>query len=447
MKQPPSLHPSPGVGGGMYEDAIARLFALQSRGIRMGVSRMHDALRWRGRPDRGLVFVHVTGTNGKGSTSAMLATCLREAGYRTGLFTSPHLHRWTERIRIDGRPISETEAARRIGDVLDAFAMPGAPETTFFELTTLCAIEAFRDHGCDACVMEIGLGGRLDATNATASALSVVTGVALDHTNILGPTVGAIAREKAGIFRRGVPVVVGARDAAARRVLTRRARAVGAPLWLVGRDYDAACATDMDRTRTARIDVHQGTRVLRDVRLGLAGAHQIDNAACAVAGLWRLRDRGWRIPDAAIRRGLARTRWPGRLERVPGSPRLLFDAAHNPDGARTLARHLAVSTDRRTTVLVFGAMKDKDYRASLRTLAPHIARVFYPPTRMRRGATYPALNRVLRGTRARNMRDALARARRAAGKYGLVVVTGSIFVVAEARALTLGARSDPFIRM
>lgn len=431
-----------------YEDAIARLFALQSRGIRMGVSRMHEALRWRGRPDRGLVFLHVTGTNGKGSTSAMLASCLREAGYRTGLYTSPHLHRWTERIRIDGRPISEAEAARRIGDVLDAFAQPGAPETTFFELTTLCAIEAFRDHACDVCVMEIGLGGRLDATNATASALSVVTGVALDHTNILGPTVEMIAREKAGIFRRGVPVVVGARDAAARRVLTRRARAVGAPLWLVGRDYDVTVGAAGTRVAgTPRVDVRAGTRVLRDLRLGLAGAHQADNAACAVAGLWRLRDRGWRIPDAAIRRGLARSRWPGRLERVPGSPPLLLDAAHNPDGARTLARYLAATAPAHTTVLVFGAMKDKDYRASLRTLAPHIARAFYPPRRMQRGATHAALNRVLPGTRAHNMRDALARARRAAGKHGLVVVTGSIFVVAEARALALGVRSDPFIRM
>jgi dihydrofolate synthase/folylpolyglutamate synthase len=429
-----------------YEDAIGRLFALQSRGIRLGRSRMREALRWRGRPDRGLSFLHVTGTNGKGSTSAMLERVLREAGKRTGLFTSPHLHRWTERIRIDGAPIGEGEAARRIGEMLDAFAAPGAPETTFFELTTLCAIEAFRDHRCEVCVMEIGLGGRLDATNATASELSVVTGIALDHTSILGPTPRHIAREKAGIFRRGVPVVVGATDVAARRVLAQRARVVGAPAWLVGRDFRATEAPGNTPERPC-IDVVAGTRALRGVRLGLAGEHQVANAACAVAGLWRLSDRGWRIPEVAIRRGLARARWPGRLERISGSPDVLFDAAHNPDGARALARYLATTAEARSTALVFGAMKDKDFRASLRALAPHVARVFYPPRRMARGASGRALERAWPGVRARSMRDALARARRVAGRDGLVVVTGSIFVVAEARALVLGARSDPFIRM
>lgn len=423
-----------------YAEAIEELFLLQSRGIRLGVSRMHEALRFRGRPDRGLSFVHVTGSNGKGSTATMLASCLREAGYRTGLFTSPHLHRWVERVRIDGRPISEREAAARISDLLAAFTSPLAPETTFFELTTLCAIEAFRDHGCDVCVMEIGLGGRLDATNATGSELSVVTRVALDHTRILGRTLAAIAREKAGIFRPGVPVVSGARAPEARRVIEEHARSVRAPAWLVERGFTV-------EQLEGGVCVRAGKRELGGLRVGLGGAYQLDNVGCAVAALWRLRDRGWRVPDAAIRRGLLRARWPGRLERIAGRPPILLDCAHNPDGARALVRHLGTLRHGGRTVLVFGAMQDKEYRTMLRVLAPHVDRVLYPPPRMERGTRPEVLRRALAGSSARSMKEALARARRLAGRGGLVVVTGSIFVVAEARALLLGERTDPFIRM
>jgi dihydrofolate synthase/folylpolyglutamate synthase len=430
-----------------YAEAIERLFALQTRGIRMGVSRMEAALELRGHPERGQRFVHVGGTNGKGSVSAMVAACLSQAGYRTGLFTSPHLHRFVERARIDGRPLRESEAAARISELLSAFEQKGAPETTFFELATLLALEAFRDHHCDVVVLEVGLGGRLDATNAVTPVVSVITRVALDHMRILGNSVSAIAREKAGIIKRGVPLVAGVRDPAARRVIAARARSVRAEVAWIDRDFSV-----VPGVRKNRFGVRVGDRTIADLRIRLAGEHQRDNAACAVAALVRLRDQGFALPDAVLRRGLLRARWPGRLERVPGKPAFLFDAAHNLDGCQTLARYLASAESWRPSrrgrrVLVFGSMADKQYGQMLRLLSPLVDSVIFSPPKIHRAASYAQLRRHAAGVRARDVADALSRARRAAGPTGEVVVAGSIFLVAEARARVLGLRSDPLIRM
>lgn len=424
-----------------YADAIGRLFSLESRGIRMGVRRMADALAYRGHPERGLPLIHIAGTNGKGSVSTMVASGLRAAGYRTGLFTSPHLHRWVERIAIDGRPISEHEAARRIGEVLGAFDAPGAPDATFFELTTLMAIEAFAEHGCDIAVMEVGLGGRLDATNATTPLATVITRVALDHTRLLGDSLAAIATEKAGIIKTGVPVVSGVTDVEPRRVIHRRAAARRAPLLASGRDFRV-----VDCGKRFAVESKLGT--LPMLRLGLDGAHQRDNAACAVVAMQLLRDAGFeRLTDAAITRGLGRARWPARMERVRGTPDVLFDAAHNVDGCIALAAHLAALPKRGRRVLVFGAMADKDFAGMLAVLGPHFDRVLYRPPPMPRAATTAQLQGAHRGVGTRGTGDALYRARRAAGDDGLVVVAGSLFLIADARARVLSLPSDPLIRM
>lgn len=429
-----------------YRDAIAKLFALESRGIRMGVSRMSQALEYRGRPDLDQRYVLVGGTNGKGSVATMIAACLSRAGYRTGLFTSPHLHRYVERFRIDGRVLSEREATGRIHDMLADFARPGAPETTFFELSTLLGIEAFRDRECDIAVLEVGLGGRLDATNAVHPELCVITRVALDHTRILGDTLGKIASEKAGILEPGVPLVSGVLAPAARRVVTRRARSLGVPVLQLGRDFDV-------HERQGRFDVEIGERRVEGLRSGLAGMHQRRNAGIAVAALHALGERGIEVDDAAIRKGLAASRWPGRLERIAGAPHFVFDAAHNTDGARALVRYLAqedpwsARVRRGRRVLVFGAMADKRYREMLAVIAPCFERIIYCAPKIRRAATAEELARVEPGTVARSVADALARARRAAGEHGEVVVAGSIFLVADARARVTGARTDPLIRM
>jgi dihydrofolate synthase/folylpolyglutamate synthase len=429
-----------------YSDALRRLFVFESRGIRLGIERTRAGLCYRDSPERGIPFVQVAGTNGKGSVASMIAASLTAAGYRTGLFTSPHLHRFVERIRIDGRPLGEREAARRIEELLGAFGAPAAPDVSFFEFVTVMAMEVFRDHGCDAGVLEVGLGGRLDSTTAVPTVLSVITGIALDHVKTLGGTTALIAREKAGILRRGVPLVAGRCDADARRVIAARARRLDAPAICLDRDFRPLSVSLA--AAGSRFDVEVNGRLIRDIRLRLPGEHQTENAACAAAALTLLRQKKLRVPDAAIRKGLARTRWPGRLERVPGRPLFIFDAAHNVDGCRALSAYLekfASSFDRR--VLVFGAMADKNLRVMLKELSPHFHRIIYAQSLMRRSATCARLDRVRRGTRSRSVRDALSRARRAAGENGCVVVAGSIFMVAEAREQLLGLRTDSFIRM
>jgi len=426
-----------------YAEALARLYALSARGIRSGLERMRAGLAQRGlEPNElQLPFIQVAGTNGKGSVSSMIAAGLTAAGYRTGLFTSPHLHRFTERIRIDGEPLSTREAARRIRELLAWAESRGAPEISFFELGTLMAVETFRDHRCDVAVLEVGLGGRLDATTALPATLSVITRIALDHTNVLGSTLPQIAAEKAGIIRERVPVIVGCRGAAVQRVVRAQAKRMHAPLSLIERDFRA-----LPMRRTGRVAFEVRDERIASVQLGLLGEHQRDNAAIAAAALCSLADRGLPVPIAALRRGLSQVRWPGRLERCPGRPTLLFDAAHNPDGCVALADYLAHEA-LRPRVLVFGAMADKDLKTMLGLLAPHIEHVIYMQPSLARAATMAELQRYLPGRAARDASHALALAKRAAGQGGLVVCAGSIFALAELRARALHVPSDPLIRM
>lgn len=409
----------------------------------MGLEQIRAALKLRGSPERGMAFVQIAGTNGKGSVASMMAASLSAAGYRTGLFTSPHLHRYVERIRIDGRPLGETEAARRIEDLISVFGAPQSPRLSFFELATLLAVETFRDKKCDIAILEVGLGGRLDSTTAVPSILSIVTAIALDHTELLGESTYLIAREKAGIVRRGVPLVVGRCDLSAKRAIAARARAMHAPTIWLDRDFKL-----LSRPAAGRFDVRVENAMYRNLKLGLSGDHQLENAACALAGLHKLKQKGYDLPEAAIRRALARIRWPGRLEYIAQKPGLLLDTAHNPDGCRALAAYLEkqVKTEAKR-VLIFGAMSDKNYPEMLRILAPRFNRVFFAQPKIERAATYEQLSAVCAGTPTKSLQSAIKRARRAAGANGLVVITGSIFLVAEARAVVLGVRSDPLIRM
>lgn len=260
-----------------YEAAIKTLFGLQARGMRMGIERMQEALAYR-RIDLATLppMIQVAGTNGKGSVSAMLASVLEAAGHRVGLFTSPHLHRFTERIRVQGAPLGLREATRRIEDLLSVFGAPDAPFVSFFELSTLLAVEAFRDARCDFAVMEVGLGGRLDATNALPAVLCVITGIGLDHMQYLGDTIEEIAAEKAGIIKPAVPVIVGARAPAALRAIRAVARERGSPLQRIGRDF-RALPSGTGRTGKVAFEV-KGVGVA-SVKLGLGGRHQHDNAA------------------------------------------------------------------------------------------------------------------------------------------------------------------------
>jgi dihydrofolate synthase/folylpolyglutamate synthase len=420
-----------------YTEALRWLYGLESRGIKLGLDRIAEAAAVRGHPERSLRFVHVAGTNGKGSVATMVESVLRAAGYRTGQFASPHLQRYVERVRIGGRPISEREAANRIGELrADTRLQP----LSFFEYTTLLAFEAFHEAHCDVVVLEVGLGGRLDSTNIVVPETSVITNISLEHERVLGDTLPKIAREKAGVLKSGVPCVVGARGKGVRRAIRARASAVGAPIRWIDRDF--ASAWD-NRSLSVRVGDQEWT----DLRLGLRGDYQGDNAACALATVVELGTRGFDVSDAAIRTGLTRAKWPGRLEWHSGRPAFLFDAAHNGSGCETLARYLDALEFPGRVVLLFGAMRDKDHRRMLTAFDGRVDRRIYTAPDVDRSEQPTRLTQFREGTVARNVRDAVTRAKRAAGPDGLVIVAGSIFLVSEVRALVKNVRTDPPIAM
>ncbi len=420
-----------------YREALRWLYGLESRGIKLGLDRIAEAAEIRGHPERATRFVHVAGTNGKGSVATMVESVMRAAGYRTGQFASPHLQRYVERVRIGGRPISERQAANRIEELR---ADTRLPPLSFFEYTTMLAFEAFRDARCDIVVLEVGLGGRLDSTNIVTPEVSVITNISLEHQRILGNTLSKIAREKAGVLKPDVPCIVGARGKSARRAISMRASAVGAPLRWIDRDFESAWD---GRSLSVRV----GERRWSDLRLGLRGDYQGDNAACVLATLVELQERGFEISDAHVRSGLKRARWPGRLEWHRGQPAFLFDAAHNATGCDTLARYLDDLEFPGRVVLLFGAMQDKDHRRMLAAFDGRVDRRIYAAPELARSERPARLAKIRKGTVARSIRDAVARAKRAAGPNGLVVVAGSIFLLAETRALVKNVPTDPPIAM
>lgn len=402
-----------------YVESVAWLYGLEPRGVRLELERLKKALALLGHPERSLRFVHVAGTNGKGSTSAMLERGLRASGWKTGLYTSPHLHRFVERVRIQGRPMSEQKLARYASRMRQLLEAPGAPQLTFFEVATCVAFLMFRDAKCEVVVLEVGLGGRFDATNVIVPEVSVITRVALDHMQYLGRTLPKIAREKAGIIKPRVPVVIGAMDEQAATVIRRVAK-------------------------QQRARVHAAKAVA--VSPSLKGRHQLENAATALTTFDVLHAQGLSISKRARNMAITRTTWPGRLELVRGVPDILFDAAHNPDGCRALAGYLrTLPYDR--VVLVFGAMADKDHRRMLRVLAEEVDRFVF--TRPNTGRALPpvALQQFADGISIESPKKALAKARSLAGRRGLVVVAGSIFLLSELRAQVLRVRTEPPIPM
>jgi dihydrofolate synthase/folylpolyglutamate synthase len=420
------------VAADAYAAALARLFALTRRGVELDLARPRRVARALGDPQDAVPVVHVGGTNGKGSTAAMIEAVLRAAGLRTGLYTSPHLCRFTERIRLGGVEISQEELLLRLGEVEEAAA---GEALTFFEVATLLALRCFAAAKLDVAVLEVGLGGRLDATNLSrAPRCAVVCGVALDHQEWLGDRLADIAREKAGIFKAGRPAVVALPDDPdARDALSDGAAAARAPLLVRGRDFDLAAGT-----------YHGPGGALADVRVGLPGRHQIGNAALALAAVGA---SGLRVDDEARRAGLAEVRWPGRLERLAGDPPVVLDCAHNPDAARALAQAL-FDQGERPRVLLFGALADKDAWGMLEALAPLFSGSFLCAPPSPRAADPQALAAMAQKLgHAECIVDAeraLAAARDAARAQGATLcVAGSTYLVGRVRSVLLGEPSDP----
>jgi dihydrofolate synthase/folylpolyglutamate synthase len=411
-------------------EALAFLHGRSPSTIVLGLERMQAALVELGNPERRLPAVHVAGTNGKGSTCALVDAVLRAAGFRVGLYTSPHLVRFNERIRLGGEDIDDRLLGQRLLEVLQR--APTALELTYFELGTLVAFWHFAEEGVDWAVLEVGLGGRLDATATCLPRATAITALGLDHTELLGPTLADIAREKAGILRTGVPAVLAAQPPEAERVLLAEASRVGAPVWREGVDFSLAAEGE-------QLIYRHGRRVLPGLVLALAGAHQRQNAALALALVDALVTAGASIPDRAVTAGLRDVRWPGRLEEVPGRPALLLDGAHNPAGVEALRAALDGAHAGRRIHLVFGAVRDKDVAPMLAGLLPRMASVTFTPLDTPRGLPPEAFLEQARGLcpeveLARSPAEALNIARARARPEDLVLVAGSLYLVGAVKA-------------
>ena len=395
-----------------------------------------------GRPDRTYPIVHIAGTNGKGSTAAFLESILRAAGFRTGLNTSPHLERINERIRINGEEVSDqifAETFTRVQEVIEELLAAGRLQAhpTYFECVTALAFEVFARERVEFAVVEVGLGGRLDATNIVRPQVSVITRIDFDHENYLGHSLEEIAREKAGIVKAGVPVATAPQLPEVREVLRGKARELDATIVDTGEDFDlereiaeAGCARALARAR-ARGEA---------VRLapGLPGRFQLENALNAAATARLLQARGYRITNQNIEQGNRSTEWPGRLERLQAGPDVYLDGAHNPGAARELAQFLEENFARRRVYLIFGAMRDKSVDEMTGILFPLASEVIFTQPGTPRAVSANQLadlagHHAARYTVIRDAEEALESALAKARSDDAVFVTGSLYLVGQLR--------------
>jgi dihydrofolate synthase/folylpolyglutamate synthase len=421
-----------------YQRTLDWLYALEAaKGMDFKLERIALALRRLGDPQRRLRCLHVGGTNGKGSVSAMLDAMLRAGGYRVGLYTSPHLVELGERIQVDGRPLSRATIIA-LADEVRAVSTAHGIDLTFFEFLTVMALRHFAAAGVDVAVLEVGLGGRLDATNVVDPLVAVITTIGLDHTQWLGETPAAIAAEKGGIIKPGRPIVLGRIGGEAAEVLHRLAGERGAPVIAAGRDYRVAQHGD-------GLDFEGIDTCLRDLRLALRGTYQRDNAATALAALAAVRQE-LPLAEAAIRRGLARVRWPGRLEMVPGPPPAVLDGAHNADGIEQLVAELPRLLGGRPLHLLFAVMGDKDWRAMVRRIAPHVRSAVVTEVLRPRGAAADTVASAFAGACPVIAEPDPARAWSAAcqlaGRDGAVVAAGSLFLIGALQGLGVSAAGE-----
>jgi len=426
----------------LYQETIEYLHALQKHGIKLALSNSFKLMEIMGDPHRKFRSVHVAGTNGKGSTSAFIASMLRSAGYRVGLYTSPHLVSFTERIRIDGVRIPERAVVELAQRVREGYrhASPGQAEAfspTFFEVATAIAFTYFAEEGVDIAVIEVGMGGRLDSTNVITPLASVVTNIDIEHVEFLGSTLAQIAAEKAGIIKPGVPVVTGVVQPEVIKVIEEEASAKNAALYRLSEDFHAEPVS----AQREQVFHYRGISVSYDtIRISMLGRYQVDNACLALATIECLRSAGLVVDESAARQGLAGAAWEGRLERVARDPDIYLDGAHNPASAKKLAaavRDLKSSYAR--LILVIGILGDKDFQGIISELVPLAAHVIVTKPQYSRAMDVQSLAAKVRTLHGAVDSDdtvagAVARAREISSPDDLVLVTGSLYVVGDARA-------------
>ncbi len=407
------------------------LYSLESTGIKLGLSNVRSLLKKLGDPQDRFGTVHVAGSNGKGSVSAMGASILRSAGFRTGLYTSPHLVRFTERMTVDGKEMSEERLARYVSEMRELSESDPFPRPlTFFEITTALAFLHFSDSKVEEAMVEVGMGGRLDATNVIRPRCSVITPISVEHKAYLGDTLSKIAYEKASIIKDGVPVVCSPQTPEAMRVISWMAQSKASNVRYLGRDFQAECVGQDLEGVTVRLNA-----LGAEVKLGLLGRYQCQNAAVAAEMALEV-SKNIPVPRDSIIEGLSKARWPGRLDVVRRSPMTVLDVTHTPEGARAVASELTVFPGS-PRIMVVGMLRDKDVRSAMAILAPLFDRVVCTsPSSPRAFSPQEMLEAALPFNRNALAVDGVGKAIDAAeemaGKDGFIFVSGSLYTIGEA---------------
>jgi dihydrofolate synthase/folylpolyglutamate synthase len=417
-----------------YQESLDYLYSLERFGMIFGLTQVEKILEAIGNPQREVQAIHIGGTNGKGSTAAMIASILKKEGYRVGLYTSPHLNQFTERIKINGNEIGKGEVAELTGWMRERIEAASITlPFTFFDFTTAMALLYFKQVVVDLAVLEVGLGGRLDSTNVVDPLLSIITNISKDHEEYLGRTLLKIASEKAGIIKKGRPLVTSAAQPQVLQLFSKICREKGSPCFRLGKEFNYVFMQD------GNFNYEGLHRKLWDIHVNLMGFHQIVNGTTALAAMESLEELGYPISIDAMVEGLREVEWPGRLERVSSSPQVILDGAHNPAGALVLRDALKREFEYQRLILLMGVMKDKDIKSILHLLAPLADHIILTRPHIERAAPPTFLKETLgqNGKKAEvieDLKEAIERGFSMAGEEDLLCITGSLYTVGEARA-------------
>jgi dihydrofolate synthase/folylpolyglutamate synthase len=416
---------------GSYKESVSWLYSLQKYGIKFGLSKTTNLLKAFGNPHHNQHYIHIAGTNGKGSVGAMLEAILLQAGLKVGFYTSPHLVSFTERFRINRESIPKDTAASLIREIKEVINHKEPP--TFFEFTTAMTLLYFSREAVDISIIEAGMGGRLDATNVITPMVSIITTIGLDHQHFLGDTIIAIAKEKGGIIKKEIDLVTAVDQPPVVKLFEFLCKKKGAPFWRVGQH------ARYRRLPSGLLGYYGLHNRFTNLTLGLKGRFQHRNAALALLALEILKRKGITISDEAIQLGLADPLWPGRLEEVSSHPTIILDGAHNPSAMRSLAQAIGNDFDFKRLIVVVGIMEDKDIKHILAEIVPLAYRVIYTRPAYYRAANPHYLMDVAKKFRKDGevhvpLSTAIERARELADTKDLIVITGSLFTVGEAKS-------------
>lgn len=416
-----------------YQQSLDYLYGLEKFGMIFGLTQVERILNAIGNPHKDIQAIHIGGTNGKGSTAAMISSILQKEGYRVGLYTSPHLIRFTERIKVNGKEIEGEEVAELAGRIKREIEAAGiTPPFTFFDFTTAMALHYFKQKWVDLAILEVGLGGRLDSTNVVDPLLSIITNIAKDHEEYLGKSILKISREKAGIIKSGRPLITAAEQPQVLRLFSKLCGAKSSPYYRVGKEFRYVRAEGED------FDYEGLNRKLWGVHLNLKGSHQVINATTALGATEVLEELGYRVSTDAMIDGLKEVDWPGRLEMVSSSPRVVLDGAHNPAGALVLKESLEKEFQYQHLILLIGIMKDKDIQSMLHLLASRADHIILTRPHTDRATPPSLLKKALRqnGKKAEiaeDFKEAIERGLALTHQEDLLCITGSLYTVGEAR--------------